>query len=151
VSNGEGRLYGSGCHQSIKTCIPTSIRTSSRGIVVSGGYLSYNALAGRNILMEVDHVKCPVCGMPTVPGFLGLVGRSNGKFRVTGSLWWESDKRIPRKHPLKIFGKVYFATKPDKYRLLREESFFASDESTYAKGLYCPSCKKVYAEFNVPD
>lgn len=85
---------------------------------------------------------CPVCGRETVSGKILLVGR--------GGLQWIADAGIPRKRPLRVFGRALFATK----RLaasLRAFDWYQSERDAGAPGWYCFNCKKIFAIIDVPD
>ena len=87
---------------------------------------------------------CPVCGAAFGEGKLYTMGRMAGKFYISGSLCWKASRRIPRKHPLRLFGRVYFAEMTVRVRLM-------SDGDDGVPGWYCPNCKKVFAWFDAPD
>ena len=96
--------------------------------------------------------SCPVCGSAFQKGELSVVGYSTGKAHVTGSLWWVANEKIPRKRPLRLFGKTYFAEKSVKVLLMRGVTLFGdSGAPDCLPGWYCPNCKKIYAEFDAPN
>jgi hypothetical protein len=69
---------------------------------------------------------------------------------ISGSLWWKADQKIPRKRPLKLFGRTFFSHRLVQIRLLRQTSFFDEESPSEAPAWYCPDCKKVFAWFDAP-